>query len=327
MKRFLKVLGSIFLVLIILLGIFIFSIRDKISLTVNILKKYSEFVEDNNALKENIDLTNLESDKDYNEIEYKNTNGVPLTLDLFDAKKDIKNGSPVILYVHGGSWVYGNKEIPKAISPLLNAFREEGFVIISTSYELMRGEENFNKQVSDIKDTIRWIYKNKEEYNFNTNKIGIIGASSGAHLSLMAAYSNEDDFIDDEELKDYPSKVKFLIDCFGPTDLSTLGMSDLNSDLQQIINSVGDKKEEVLNKYSPINYVDKNEPNTLIVHSRKDSIVPYENAEIIYEKLNEEKNKVGIITLEGASHDFSEFDMDEIISVGTKLLKFIIQNT
>jgi acetyl esterase/lipase len=326
MKKFFKVLGVLLLLLILAFGIFIFSIKDKVKLSINILKKYSEFVEDNNLLsKENISI-DLDSSKDYEEIEYKNTNGVPLTLDIFDAKKELKDGSPVLVYVHGGSWVYGTKEIPDAISPLLDAFREEGVVIISTSYELMSGEENFNKQISDVKDTIRWIYKNKDEYDFNTDKIGIIGASSGAHLSLMAAYSDNNDFIDDEELSNYPSEVKYLIDFFGPTNLNTLDMDNVNWDLEQIINSVGDNREEVLSKYSPINYIDKNEPNTLIIHSRKDSIVPYENAEVLYNELKGNDNNVNIITLEGATHDFSEFDMEEIISVGMKMLEFITQN-
>ena len=326
MKKFFKVLGVVLLLLILAFGIFIFSIKDKVKLSINILKKYSEFVEENSLLsEENISL-DLDINKDYKEIEYKNTNGVSLTLDIFDAKKELKGGSPVLVYVHGGSWVYGTKEIPDAISPLLDAFREEGFAIISTSYELMRGEENFNKQICDVKDTIRWIYKNKEDYNFNTDKIGIIGASSGAHLSLMAAYSDNNDFIDDEELSNYPSKVKYLIDFFGPTNLNTLDMDNVNWDLEQIINSVGDNKDEVLSTYSPINYIDKNEPNTLIIHSRKDSIVPYENAEILYDELVDNNNKVNIITLEGATHDFSEFDMEEVISVGMKMIEFITEN-
>lgn len=326
MKKFLKIVGIILLILIFTGGMYLFSIKDKINLTVNILRKYSEFINENNIDTKNIVAIELESDKDYKEVQYKNTHGVPLTLDIYEAKKTLKNGSPVLLYVHGGSWVYGTKEIPNVISPLLDAFREEGFVIISTSYELMRGEENFNKQISDIKDTIRWIYKNKEEYNFNTDKIGVIGASSGAHLSLIATYSNEDEFIDDEDLKNYPSNIKFLVDFFGPTDLNTLDMNNVTWDLQQVIDSLGNNKEEIFNKYSAINYVDSNEPNTLIVHSKKDSLVPYSNAEILYNKLLEKKNKVNIITLEGASHDFSEFDIDEIISVGTKMLKFILQN-
>ena len=142
----------------------------------------------------------------------------------------------------------------------------------------------------------------------------------------MAAYSDNNDFIDDEELSNYPSKVKYLIDFFGPTNLNTLDMDNVNWDLEQIINSVGDNKNEVLSTYSPINYIDKNEPNTLIIHSRKDSIVPYENAEILYDELVDNNNKVNIITLEGATHDFSEFDMEEVISVGMKMIEFITEN-
>ncbi len=326
MKKFFKTLGIVILLIILVSGVFAFLIRDKISLTINILNKYSEFIEESKVLANN-DF-NLKEDitKDYKEVEYKNTNEVPLTLDIFNAKKELKNGSPVIIYVHGGSWVYGNKEIPDAISPLLDAFREEGYVIISTSYQLMRGEENFKKQISDVKDTIRWVHKNKDEYNFNENKIGLIGASSGAHLSLMAAYSSNEDFVDDEELKNYPSSIKYLIDFFGPTDLNTLDMNNVSWDLEQIINSVGDNKEEVLNKFSPINYVDKDEPNTLIIHSRMDSMVPYENAEKLYEELISKNNKANIITLEGATHDFSEFDMEEVKALGTKMLEFILKN-
>lgn len=325
MKKFLKVIGVVILVVVLAGGIFIYSIRDRISLYKSILKKYSEFVENGQNLTEDLSLKSIDS-IDYDDIIYKNTNGTPLTLDIYGPKKSVKGGSPVILYVHGGSWVYGSNEIPEAISPLLDAFREEGFTIISTSYELMKGEENFSKQISDVKDTIRWIHKNKDDFGFNADRIGVIGASSGAHLALMAAYSAEDQFVDSQELKDYPSNIKYLIDFFGPTDLTTLDTSNVQWDLEQIINSVGEQREDILKLYSPVNYVDKNEPNTLIVHSKQDNTVPYENAEILYDELKEKGNKAELITLEGASHDFSQINIDEIVSVGIKMLEFIAKN-
>ena len=325
MKRVFKILLWVLIILIIILGTFLFILRDKISLSINIVKRYSEFVQ-NNDLNKVEDLSIKSSvEADYKDLIYKNTNDVPLTLDIYKARKDLKNGSPVIVYVHGGSWAYGDKEIPEAISPLLDAFRDEGITIISTSYELMREDENFEKQISDVKDTIRWIYKNREEYKFDTNKIGIIGASSGAQLSLMAAYSEDNEFIDSDELKGYSSKVKYVIDFFGPTDLNTLDLINVNYDLKKIINSVSNK-EDILNKYSPINYIEDNEPSTLIVHSIKDEMVSYENAEILYTKLKENKNKTTLITLKGTSHDFSQFDKNEIIEVGFKIIEFITKN-
>lgn len=325
MKRVFKILLKVLIILIIIFGTFLFIIRDKISLSINIVKRYSEFVQNNDLDK--VENLSIESSvkADCTDLVYKNTNDVPLTLDIYKARKSLKHGSPVIVYVHGGSWVYGNKEIPEAISPLLDAFRDEGVTIISTSYELMSENENFEKQISDIKDTIRWIYKNSQEYNFDTNKIGIIGASSGAQLSLMAAYSEDNEFMGSEELKDYSSKVKYVVDFFGPTDLNTLDLINVNYDLEKIINSVSNR-DEALSKYSPINYIENNEPNTLIVHSLKDEMVPYENAEILYNKLKESKNKATLITLEGTSHDFSQFDKNEIIKVGFKIIEFITKN-
>lgn len=325
MKKFFKFLGITLLIVILGSGIFLFSIRDRVSLYVNIFKKYNSVIKNGYNIEDKSSLEAIES-IDYKDVEYKNTNGVPLTLDIYGPKKQVKGGSPVILYVHGGSWVYGNKEIPQAISPLLDSFREEGFTIISTSYQLMKGEEIFNKQISDVKDTIRWIHKNKSVYGFNDERIGVIGASSGAHLALMAAYTDKEEFVDAKELKDYPSDVKYLIDFFGPTDLTTLDMENVQWDLEQIINSVGEYKDHILGEYSPINHVNKGEPNTLIVHSKKDIIVPYKNAEELYDQLKENGNKTELISLEGASHDFSEIDLDEIMSVGIKMLEFISKN-
>ena len=55
----------------------------------------------------------------------------------------------------------------------------------------MEDEVIFYKQVSDIKDTVRWINKNRDIYNFDAENVGIIGVSSGAHLAMMAAYSEK----------------------------------------------------------------------------------------------------------------------------------------
>ena len=324
MNRFFKGLVKALIIFIIILGVFLFIIRDKISLSINIVKRYSDFVQNSNLNKVELSIKSSE-EADYKDLIYKNTNDVPLSLDIYKARKNLKNGSPVIVYVHGGSWAYGSKEIPNSILPLLDAFRDEGITIISTSYELMRENENFEKQICDIKDTIRWIYKNKDEYNFDTNKIGIIGASSGAQLALVAAYSDDSEFIDSNELKGYSSNVKYVVDFFGPTDLNTLDLINATYDLDKIINSIPNK-EDILNKYSPINYIEKNEPNTLIIHSIKDEMVSYENAEILYNKLKENKNKATLITLEGTSHDFSEFDKNEIIELGFKMIQFITKN-
>ena len=104
----------------------------------------------------------------------------------------------------------------------------------------------------------------------------------------MAGYSNEGDFIDDPELSKYSSKVKYLIDFAGPTDLSLLNTKGLNYDLSKIFSSIKNK-ENTIQKYNPIDYVNSKIPNTLIIHSNSDTMVPYESSKELYDKCIENK--------------------------------------
>jgi len=322
MKKFFKMF---FLILFITIIIFIIVFHKRILLCYGIADKYI-------SLKKNIwttqefDIQKSSKSMSYKDIIYKNTNGVSLTLDVYGPIKQVYKSSPVLLYVHGGSFAYGDKNIPDALSPILDTFREQGYTIISTSYELMKNKENFNKQISDVKDTIRWIYKNKSVYNFDTSEVGVIGISSGAHLSLMAGYSTEEDFIDDSELSKYSSKVKYLIDFAGPTDLSLLNTEGLNYDLSKIFSSIKNK-ENTIQKYNPIDYVNSKIPNTLIIHSNSDTMVPYESSTKLYDKGIEDKANVKLITLNSTAHDLSTISNDDIISISEGLLKFVIFNS
>ena len=159
----------------------------RIFLCYGIAQKYIS-LKDEISNTENVDITSVADSMSHKDIVYKDTNGVPLTLDIYGPIKNVYKESPVILYVHGGSWVYGDKALPEALSPVLDTFREQGYTIISTSYELMRNKEDFNKQVCDVKDTIRWIFtKMLILITLITDEIGMIGLSSGAHLSLYGS--------------------------------------------------------------------------------------------------------------------------------------------
>lgn len=322
MKKFFKYLLIFSIVFI--LG-FLTLFRGKISLGINIAKKYYE-LKDTTVPASTILNTEPMKDIDFKDVIYKDTTGTPLTLDIYQSKKKLPKGSPVILYVHGGSWVYGDKSIPGTISPLLNTLREEGYTIISTSYELLRKDMNFKKQVSDVKDTLRWINKNKDIYGFNTDEIGLLGLSSGAQLSLLAAYTGDDEFKDDPKLSNYSSKVKYVIDFFGPTDLNTLDMSETTFDINKIIKTTKNK-DELLTRYSPINFVKSNLPKTLIIHSVADKIVPYENATALYEKCKNNGTEVKLITLNHSGHDFSDIDNNDMITLAKGLLQFIVRNS
>lgn len=318
MKRFLKYIA---ILLVLCLGVAVFLYKDRIKLLISVGKNYSQ-LDKNLATDNDIATSKTLNTMNYKDVVYKNSNGIPLTLDIYSPKKEPSKGSPVIIYVHGGSWAYGDKSIPEALSPILDAFLQQGYTVISTSYELMRTTVNFDKQASDVKDTIRWVYKNKHKYNFNTDDIGIIGLSSGAHLSMLAAYSSEDEFKGDISLSDYPSKVRYVIDFSGPTDMDTLDMSKATWDLKKVLN-VTKNKEVILNKFSPINYVSSSIPKTLIIHGKKDEVVPYKNALLLYDKCKEAGADVELLSLENSAHDLASITKENILALGMKVITFI----
>lgn len=315
-----KFIGLFIILTIILLFLF----KNKIILSYNLIK---ELININNSLPTvsyNF-YENPTNDITFKNVVYKTRDNYKLTIDIYSPYKKLKNGSPVILYVFGNSWMYGDKSIPKELYSIIGALRQEGYTIISTSYELIDDKVIFAKQISDIKDTIRWIHKNKDLYNFNVDEIGIIAPSAGAQLSMVAAFSDNDSFIDDIDLKKYPSKVKYIIDLFGPADLSKINLSKAPTAIIQEL-SISDLNK-LSKDYSPINFIKENIPDTLIIHSKIDEIVPYDTSVHLYQKALEYKNNFELYTLNTSNHYLNNLSEKEALNLYLKIINYIISKS
>lgn len=311
-----------FLITTLLIG---FYFRTSISLILNVFDELKNSNKSVETLNQFIDFYSTKT-MDIRKLKYKDTNSKNVYLDIYKSTLEDK-ASKVILYVHGGSWIYGDNGIPIGMEPIIDSFNKEGFTIISLSYNLLNNNNSIYDSVCDVKDAIRWIYKNEDVYNFDTNEIGILGISSGANLALLSAYSKDIDFKGDENLYKYSSKVKYIIDVFGPTNLETLNFTSLeDTPYYNNLNSLVSSKE-YLKKYSPINYVKENLPTTLIIHSKSDELVPYSNAKDLYTLLKENNNKTKLLSLNTGSHYFSGYSTFEVISLIIETLKFLDINT
>ncbi|WP_297991721.1 prolyl oligopeptidase family serine peptidase [uncultured Clostridium sp.] len=261
-------------------------------------------------------------DVTYKDVVYKTRNNKEITLDIYK-NKEINTPSPVIIYVFGNGWMYGDKVIPSAIEPIIDLLKNEGYAVISTSYELMDNEIILKDQISDVKDTIRWIYKNKDKYNFDTNNIGMIGPSAGAHLCMMAAFSNDDEFIGDYSLRSYSSKVKYIVDLFGPSKLSEINLSIAPKNITD--NLTNDSIESLSKEFSPIEYITSKLPDTLIIHSLKDDIIPYESSLKLYEASIKYNNNFELYTLQNCTHTLKNLSETEALNLYMKIVDFILK--
>ena len=92
--------------------------------------------------------------------------------------KETEGKLPVIVSVHGGGWVYGDKEVYQFYGMSL---AQRGFVVMNFNYRLAP-KYRYPAQVEDLNAVIHWMLKNGEKYGFDLNNVFAVGDSAGGHL-------------------------------------------------------------------------------------------------------------------------------------------------
>jgi len=104
-------------------------------------------------------------------------------LDVYKPTKDLEKKLPVIVSIHGGGWVYGNKEVYQFYCMNL---AQRGFVVVNFTYRLAP-EFKFPAPIEDTNQVLHWVFEHAKEYGFDTNHIFAVGDSAGGHT--LALYS------------------------------------------------------------------------------------------------------------------------------------------
>ena len=89
------------------------------------------------------------------------------------AKRDL----PVIVSVHGGGWVYGDKELYQYYCMSL---AQQGFAVVNYTYRLAPNFK-FPASLEDTDSVFRWVLKHTDQYGFDAKHIFAVGDSAGAH--------------------------------------------------------------------------------------------------------------------------------------------------
>jgi acetyl esterase/lipase len=103
-------------------------------------------------------------------------------LDVYRPKAE-KGKLPVIVIVHGGGWVYGDKDLYQFYG-LTHAQR--GFAVVNYTYRLAP-EVKFPASLEDTNQVIAWMYEHQEQYQFDMEHVFLTGDSAGGHLAGLYA--------------------------------------------------------------------------------------------------------------------------------------------
>ena len=196
-------------------------------------------------------------------------------MDIYTPDGDTVTNRPVIIYLHGGVFTTGNKNLPDCVD-FCTAYAKKGYVAISANYRLSSNpvlfaldtEEQYNtvlKSVSDIKAAVRYLRKGHD----NGNSIGILpdgiflaGYSAGAVLAIHLDYLDEI-----SDLPTSPINVQDLVSNIGGSLEGDAGNNGYSSEVSGIVSFAGG--------INNLSWIDSNDKPIVFVHGTNDFTVNY----------------------------------------------------
>lgn len=119
-------------------------------------------------------------------------------LDVYYPKSAGREKLPVIVSVHGGAWVYGDKETYQYYCMNL---AQRGFSVVNFTYRLAP-EYKFPASVEDTNAVFTWVLNNAAKYGFDIRNIFAVGDSAGAHLlSIYTAICTNSEYAKEFDIK------------------------------------------------------------------------------------------------------------------------------
>jgi len=230
------------------------------------------------------------------------------TLDLFLPVSPAAQALPLVVYVHGGAWMNGDKQ--DVLWWLLPLVKEGKFAAATINYRLT-DEAIWPAQIHDCKAAVRWLRAHAAEYGYNPDRIAVWGASAGGHLVAMLGTTQGVEDMEGElgDYDDVSSAVTCVVDVFGPGDLLTMndhpGSMDHNapdSPESRLLGGPILENPEKAKQASPQTWVSKDDAPFLLLHGNQDDIVPYQQSVEFEKALEKAGVPVVFITVDGGGH-------------------------
>lgn len=230
-------------------------------------------------------------------------------LDVYYPENPLPGGAPVLLQVHGGAWIIGNKR--EQALPLMNHLTARGWVCVAINYRLSP-KFSMPAHIMDVKKAIAWIRENIGEYGGNPDFLAITGGSAGGHLSSLAALTANDKEWQ-EGFEDVDTSVQAAVPFYGVYDFldrtnirEGMSMEDFLAD--RVFKCTRLENPDLWHKSSTINHVRADAPPMLVIQGTHDSLVWNEEAHVFVAALREvAAAPVGFAELPGAQHAFEIF--------------------
>jgi pectinesterase len=211
---------------------------------------------------------------------------------------------PVVLIVHGGGWMTGDREtdIVPVFAPVAT-----NFTWFTITYRLAPADR-WPACFEDVETAIRWVKKHAAEYKGDPDRIALLGYSAGGHLVTLAGTHAAAD-----------ARVQAVAAFAPPTDLvaDNERRGGLSISMRNLFgfgsSNITDEVRAVLRENSPLTYVAPGLPPFLILQGSADKTVPAGQSAAFTAKLQAAGVPCEMITITNGQHriaDWVKFDPD-----------------
>ena len=249
-------------------------------------------------------------------VTYLAASGGENSVDLY-LPRNADGPTPVLMYIHGGGWVGGNKE---ANVLRLLPYLERGWAVVNVQYRLAR-VEGAPAAVEDCLCALRWVIRNAEEYNFDTARIVTTGNSAGGHLALTTGMIPASAGLDRQCPGPEDLQVAAIVNWYGITDVADL-IDGPNTKSYAVawLGSLTDRVD-VAARVSPQTYVRAGLPPILTIHGDDDPVVPHQHALDLHEQLAGAGIVNQLHTVPGGQH--GGFNREQTLAIWERIDTFL----
>ena len=198
------------------------------------------------------------------------------------AGKPLAGPAPVVVFVHGGSWMSGDKHLYRWVG---QALAQQGFVAVLANYGLMP-TVRFPDFANDVAAAVAFAHQHAAEWGGDPSRLFLMGHSAGAHLTALVSYDSR--YLARQGLT--PAVIAGYIGLSGPYDFQ------LNTPLLRATFS-GTREQEYAAQ--PVNFVTAAAPRTLLVMGRDDTTVNPHNTHSLAAHLREAGASVEELWVDG----------------------------
>jgi len=191
----------------------------------------------------------------------------------------------------------------KRFAHVASALAERGVAAACIEYRTA-DEAAFPGAIQDVKAAVRWMRANATKYGIDSEVIGTLGGSSGAHMALLAGLTaGTADFEGNGGPADTSSYIQGVVAMATPADLLALSANNKRT-VGTFLHATPEEDNEKWRWASPVNHITRGGPPVLLLHGANDDSVPSGQSVEFVRRYREAGASAELHILAGAPHAF-----------------------